>query len=362
MSVRDLTTDEAVALTVAKKLISAGIPVLVARTVIGQDGQWDVKGGCGGYRLPSGWQNIEPDVRWLDPTAAGFTTKAWRPGWALAAVMGRGLDLLDIDPRNGGDLSREQLVEAGAWPRVYAAASTPSGGTHEFVASMNVGSRDGLCAGFDVKGGLQSGKSRGFAFLPPIVKLSKVTSELAPYIWVGAGTVDALGIDTDDSGRHIAELVRQGRPGKKSKGATAAPVSPMQRSGGEPPVTPGGGRRKQLLSYAGSLRPRRLTLEEATQLMKIRWECCAQPPKADHELPWGEAELLGAQGQRALRRHQHHREGSARHAELGEAPGWRCATGPRPLTASRCQDEPTKPSFTNPGPSVGRERSATGGS
>ena len=42
--------------------------------------------------------------------------------------------------------------------------------------------------------------------------------------------------------------------------------------------------------------------------------------------------VAGAQGQRALRRDQHHRQGSARHAGLGEAPSWRRATGPRPLT------------------------------
>lgn len=88
MSAHDLTADEAAALVVAEQLVAAGIPVFAAAPVPGADRRWDPTAGCDGYRLPAGWQNIEPDVRWLDPTAAGFANKAWRPGWALAAVMG----------------------------------------------------------------------------------------------------------------------------------------------------------------------------------------------------------------------------------------------------------------------------------
>ena len=293
MSARDLTADEAVALSAARKLISAGIPVFAAVPVVDAEGEWDPAGGCCGYRLPSGWQNIEPDMRWLDPAAPGFANKAWRPGWALAAVMGRGVDLLDIDPRNGGDLSREQLVEAGVWPRVYAAASTPSGGTHEFVASMNVGSRDGVRAGFDVKGGLVNGGSRGFAFLSPTVKLSKVTSELLAYQWTDVAGLAVLGSDLDGTGQNIAELVRQARPQKAHKAATATSAAPaVPLSVGEVPGIPGGQRHKQLVSYAGWLRNRGLSLDEATRLMRARWEQCAQPPHADHQLPWEEADGL----------------------------------------------------------------------
>ena len=274
-------------------LISAGVPVFAAPPVIGQDGLWDVKGGCGGYRLPSGWQNIEPDMGWLDPTATGFHNKAWRPGWALAAVMGRGLDLLDIDPRNGGDLSRDQLVQSGAWPRVYAAANTPSGGTHEFVASMGVGSRDGVLAGFDVKGGLPDGGSRGFAFIAPTVKVSKASGELVPYRWTDVQELAELGREPDYSGRLLAERVQQARHQKKPKltsgarMATAMPVPPDEAS-----AIPAGQRHIQLVSYAGWLRERGLSLTEATLLLRSRWEACSQPPQADHELPWEEAEGL----------------------------------------------------------------------
>ena len=74
------------------------------------------------YRLPRGWQNTRPSLATVD---------AWRPGEALCAVMGHALDLLDVDPRNGGDEARPGLLAAGIWPSVYAVADTPSGGTHE---------------------------------------------------------------------------------------------------------------------------------------------------------------------------------------------------------------------------------------
>ena len=187
-------------------------------------------------------------MRWLDPTADGSAHKAWRPGWALAAVMGRGLDLLDIDPRNGGDLSRKQLVESGAWPRVYAAASTPSGGTHEFVASMGVCSRDGVLAGFDVKAGLPDGGSRGFAFIAPTVKLSKTSEELVPSRWTGVLGLDVLGQESDDSGRVLAERVWQLRPQKGPKAATRKRVAAAVRvPADEPAGIPGGQRHMQLV-------------------------------------------------------------------------------------------------------------------
>jgi hypothetical protein len=176
--------DIAEALEVARDLIRAGVPVFSARPDV-QDGVWRPAGGHGGcgYWLPPQWERTVPTERWLDATVPGYEGKAWRPGWALAAVMGHGLDLLDIDPRNGGDASRAELVAAGQWPTVYAVADTPSGGTHEFVASLGVASLDGLMPGLDVKAGLPDGKGRGFAFIAPTVKAHKVTGALSAYRW-----------------------------------------------------------------------------------------------------------------------------------------------------------------------------------
>ncbi len=223
MSGRATSSGNDEALRAARYLIGIGIPIFAARPVLAATGDWNPAGGCGGYRLPRAWQKTEPDVRWLDPTAPGFATKAWRPGWALGdAVMGLGLDLLDVDPRNGGEESRERLVAAGLWPVVYAAASTPSGGTHELVGSMDVGSRDGVRDGLDVKGGLTDGTSRGFAFIAPTVKLSKVTGELVAYRWTKLPDLSARP-EHDDTGRHIADLVGG------SRARSRKPVASRQR-------------------------------------------------------------------------------------------------------------------------------------
>ena len=97
------------ALTTARRLAARGIPIFIAHPALGADGQWDPKGGGGqsGYVLPAGWQATTPDPAVVD---------TWRPGDALAAVMGAPgpVDCLDVDPRNGGDATAHQWGGAGA--------------------------------------------------------------------------------------------------------------------------------------------------------------------------------------------------------------------------------------------------------
>jgi hypothetical protein len=147
-----------------------------------------------GYRPPPRWEQTEPDPTVVDQ---------WRPGLALCAVMGCGLDLVDIDPRNGGDVAALN----GATPRVYGVAATPSGGTHLFIASLRAGSRDNIFPGIDVKGGLPDGSGRGFAFLAPTVRTSVVTGEPTAYRWLQAPDLTALD-PTDESGAALANHIR----------------------------------------------------------------------------------------------------------------------------------------------------------
>lgn len=301
-----LTPEEQQGVDTARELIAGGIPVFAAPPALDAAGNWDPTGGTGkkqgsgcGYWLPTAWEKTVPSEKWLNPKAPGYEEKAWRPGWALGAVMGHGMDLLDVDPRNGGDATREALVQAGMWPRTYGAASTPSGGTHEFVASLNVGSRDDLRPGLDVKGGLPDGSSRGFAWIAPTIKASKVTGELVAYRWTTPPDLDALTDGEDDSGEAIAEMVRASR-GSSSSSATAtsgAATDPFDLSNTRsrwPHTGPiaDGARYPQLRSYAGSLRRRDVHLAEALHLMRLRWQDCAQPPTARWEMPWADAEAL----------------------------------------------------------------------
>jgi P4 family phage/plasmid primase-like protien len=192
MGIDPLTETDRAALDVARQLIGAGIPVFLAHP--------DPSAKTG-YLPPRGWERTEPDPSIVDQ---------WRPGLALCAVMGHGLDLVDIDPRNGGDAHALD----GAMPRVWGLAATPSGGNHLFIRALGVGSRDNVYPGIDVKGGLPNGSGRGFAFIAPTVRASAVTGELVAYRWIDVPTpmlwdpADRVGMAHDTSGDGLAARIR----------------------------------------------------------------------------------------------------------------------------------------------------------
>jgi hypothetical protein len=212
------------ALDVARALAAAGVPVLVAYP----DPEGKTQSGrATGYALRGGWQATTPN-----PDYVG----AWRPGLALVAVMGCGIDLVDIDPRNGGDLA----ALGGILPEVIGEAESPSGGRHLFVASMGVRSRDDVLPGIDVKAGDPEGQGRGFAFIAPTVRPSKVTGERVAYRWIKPP--DLTRLQDTPCGGHLADLVRQvhGRtrsgpgfqqPGGHSEGWTDPDIAQLIREG-----------------------------------------------------------------------------------------------------------------------------------
>jgi P4 family phage/plasmid primase-like protien len=160
------------ALDVARGLAAGGIPIFLARPAGPEDAEHWQKVG---FVLPKGWQATRPDPAVVDH---------WRSGMALCAVMGHGLDLLDIDPRSGGALPPELVDDISR--TVHAGATTPSDGFHLFITSLGVGSRDGVFPGVDVKGGGdpdKPGGGHGFAFLAPTVKISKATGQPGEYRW-----------------------------------------------------------------------------------------------------------------------------------------------------------------------------------
>jgi P4 family phage/plasmid primase-like protien len=170
----------------ARALALAGVPLFLAHP--------DPTNKTG-FTPPRGWERTAPDPTVVD---------RWRPGLALCAVMGHGLDLADFDPRNGGD----PAALNGSAPRTYAVAATPSGGTHWFIASLGTGSRDNVLPGVDVKSGLPDGTGRGFAFLAPTVRASVVTGTPAAYRWVQRPDLTALR-SGDDSGAALAAKIRE---------------------------------------------------------------------------------------------------------------------------------------------------------
>jgi hypothetical protein len=183
-----------------------GYPVFVAKPAANADGNWDPDeghNGCG-YWLPKAWQRTQPDPRALGD---------YRPGDALGMVCGHGLDGVDTDPRSGGEESRAGLAADGAMPRVYGVAETPSGGTHELVAAMGIRSRDNVRPGLDVKAGAPDGTGRGFLFIAPTKKRSKLDGKVREYQWAERPDLVALAADgpEDRSGEALAALVDANR-------------------------------------------------------------------------------------------------------------------------------------------------------
>lgn len=202
-----LTSDErSQALNIARAMASAGVPIFVAPPCAGESCSEDCqektrgKGNPSGFHLPARWHATV-----ADPSVVG----RWRPGWALCAVGGHVCDFLDIDPRNGGVASHEALVKAGRWPKVYGRQMTPSGGVHDLIAPLRTGKTQSLVPGIDLQGGRADGTGRGFVFLAPTERASKVDGRRRTYRWRTIPDLKALvsSAGSDNSGAHLASFV-----------------------------------------------------------------------------------------------------------------------------------------------------------
>jgi hypothetical protein len=193
------------ALEIARALARAGVPIFVAKGVPGKPGE---------FKRPTGWQNIRPDPS---------VVNAWRPGDALCAVGGGPADWLDCDAYNGGAASRDELVSMGAWPTSYGQQRTPSGGTHDVIVPLRTGSKDDVMHGLDLKGGRADGTGRGYIYLAPTAKPSKVAPyELGTYEWTTPPDMARLAewVDLDDSGEILACRITSSRERAQPEGST----------------------------------------------------------------------------------------------------------------------------------------------
>jgi hypothetical protein len=170
----------------------------------------------------NGWQNTP-----IDPTVMD----RWRPGLAVGAVCGVVFDVLDIDPRHGGDESVTAMRETGMLPRLFGRDTTPRGGAHYYIAKLGVGSRDGIFPGVDLKGGRPDGTGRGFVFIGPTQRKG------GTYTWGRLPDLDALA-EGDETGEALADYARS------LKGGESWDDEPAPRRDGPPPT----GRQKQYLN------------------------------------------------------------------------------------------------------------------
>lgn len=238
--------DQADPLAFARRLIDHGVPVFLAHPKADRPGE---------FHYPQGWEKTTPNPRLLE---------AWRPGMAVCAVTGVVMDVIDIDPRNGGDKAWESFAADYPSPRVYAEIATPSGGAHKYVARTRHGkvSRDGI----DLQAGDDHGRGRGFVFLPATERPSKTTGEVRPYMVVRDG-LDGFGSD-DHTGREFLAWITGGStvPDVTDRLGTLAP-SGIAGGLGQPILA---NHDSTLAAYAASLAARGVRIEEAWQLVQVR--------------------------------------------------------------------------------------------
>ena len=162
-------------ITIARELIRLGVPVFVAERAADFP-----HGGTGdtGYYFPTGWQDAKPDESVLD---------TYQDRDALCAVMGSVYDVLDIDPRNGGDDSHEALCDelAGETPLSYGSVTTPSGGWHEWIAALGIGKHTDFWKsagwnGLDLQGGLRMAAASASCSSRPLSGGRRLTGRSTP--------------------------------------------------------------------------------------------------------------------------------------------------------------------------------------
>jgi hypothetical protein len=104
-------------LELARTLIARGVQIVVA------------KPGVKEFLFP-GWRASIVDPSVLAP---------WRPGWAIAAVTGTLFDVIDVDPRYGGEKTLSRLEHL--LPPIGGVVETPGGGLHLYVPPSGQRSR-----------------------------------------------------------------------------------------------------------------------------------------------------------------------------------------------------------------------------
>jgi hypothetical protein len=195
-------------LDAARHLAEAGVPLFLARHSPNNLG----------FALPSGWEKSKADPTVVD---------RWRPGMALCAVMGHAVDAIDIDPRNGGSLEALRQALGGEMPKLYGVQRTPSGGQHLLIAPLGVRKAQSVVPGVDVQAGKPDGMGRGFIFLAPTVRDSKITGQSSGYSWEQEPDLDFVDLDpgTGEGLRSLVEAHHGRVRGKvNSEGSYDGPV------------------------------------------------------------------------------------------------------------------------------------------
>jgi hypothetical protein len=138
-----------------RRLDEAGVPMFA--TPLRHEA--DAEGRLRERGHPPRWERLRPGRGGLDQAT---------PQMAFGAVTGHVLDVVDVDPKNGGSVAdmRHALTEADVY--VLAEVETPSGGVHFHIPATGLPTWRGQ--GVDFLGGTAEGTSRAFAYVPPTIR------------------------------------------------------------------------------------------------------------------------------------------------------------------------------------------------
>lgn len=132
----------------------------------------------GKYAAPSAWPKSKPENN-------GKVIDSWETGYGVGMVCGTVYDVIDVDPRNGGDESFDRMLADGLVPPVRRAVKTPSGGWHLYVDALSVAKAAPL-PGIDYQ-------ARGaYVFTPPTEGYQEIKQDAWPATGNEAGRTRLL--------------------------------------------------------------------------------------------------------------------------------------------------------------------------
>lgn len=141
---------------ILRRLEGHGVPIF-ARRLERAGGKHEATSRERGF--PPSWHLLKPGEGGLDQAQRGM---------AFGLITGHGIDVVDVDPRNGGDTEDVRRKLGAADVSVLAEVRTPGGGVHFYVPST--GLRSFSCGGVDYLGGDAAGEGRHIVFVPPTVR------------------------------------------------------------------------------------------------------------------------------------------------------------------------------------------------
>lgn len=204
----EFTPEQDEAIRIAHLLVDMGAPIFCAYPD-------SLKGG---FQLPNAWPDYKPNHRQVE---------MWKPGRGLAMVTGVVFDVLDVDPRNGGNEGKLDLVDSGAWPECYGMATTPSEGEHYLIARTHLAKAPAskVAKGVDLQAGAAHGEGRGFVWIAPTVRESKYGArkgEMVAYEWDFApDRLPGAEVEQDYGLGNLVERIESARAPRRATVSTA---------------------------------------------------------------------------------------------------------------------------------------------